>query len=660
MAAEATDPTLTEPAPHADTSDLAAGMRDLLDGSHADVRRAVLDGLASHASVLEDAETMPPAQFRERVRDLLVDLAGTGLTGLGFPTEYGGGGDIGASIASFETLAHGDLSVLVKAGVQFGLFGGAILQLGTKGHHDAYLADLVAARTLGCFAMTEHGHGSNVAALETVAAYDPATQEFVITTTREDAYKDYIGNAARHAELAVVFAQLEVPGDDGPVRHGVHAFVVRIREGGRPVAGVRVGDDGPKMGLNGVDNGRLWFDGLRVPREALLNRFADVSPDGVYSSPIESQSRRFFTMLGTLVQGRVSVGGAAITASKVALAIAVTYAGRRRQFEATRPEVEELLLDYGLHQRRLLPLLARTYALHFAQEVLRDDLHAVFSGRVDDEVARRTLESRAAGTKALATWHATRTIQECREACGGAGYLAVNRFAALKADTDVFTTFEGDNHVLLQLVAKGLLTDYAGEFGDMNQLDMVRFVAGLAVDAVLERTAVHKLLERVRDLLPGGSSDAEPDLRDPDYHLALLSFREEHTLGGVARRLKAGVDRGGDPGAVFSVVQDHVIAAARAHVERLVLEAFAAKVEATPVGPVRDALVLLRDLHALWVIESDRAWFMEHGRLSSARSKAITAQVNALCREVRPIAQQLVDAFGVPPELLRAGDLVGR
>ena len=660
MAAEATDPTLTEPAPHADTSDLAAGMRDLLDGSHADVRRAVLDGLASHASVLEDAETMPPAQFRERVRDLLVDLAGTGLTGLGFPTEYGGGGDIGASIAAFETLAHGDLSVLVKAGVQFGLFGGAILQLGTKGHHDAYLADLVAARTLGCFAMTEHGHGSNVAALETVAAYDPATQEFVITTTREDAYKDYIGNAARHAELAVVFAQLEVPGDDGPVRHGVHAFVVRIREGGRPVAGVRVGDDGPKMGLNGVDNGRLWFDGLRVPREALLNRFADVSPDGVYSSPIESQSRRFFTMLGTLVQGRVSIGGAAITASKVALAIAVTYAGRRRQFEATRPEVEELLLDYGLHQRRLLPLLARTYALHFAQEVLRDNLHAVFSGRVDDEVARRTLESRAAGTKALATWHATRTIQECREACGGAGYLAVNRFAALKADTDVFTTFEGDNHVLLQLVAKGLLTDYAGEFGDMNQLDMVRFVAGLAVDAVLERTAVHKLLERVRDLLPGGSSDAEPDLRDPDYHLALLSFREEHTLGGVARRLKAGVDRGGDPGAVFSVVQDHVIAAARAHVERLVLEAFAAKVEATPVGPVRDALVLLRDLHALWVIASDRAWFMEHGRLSSARSKAITAQVNALCREVRPIAQQLVDAFGVPPELLRAGDLVGR
>jgi acyl-CoA oxidase len=646
----------------------ASELRDVLDGAHAGVRRKVVDGLVPHASVLADADTMPYDEFRERVRELLVELSASGLTGLGFPTEYGGGGDIGASIAAFEALAHGDLSVLVKSGVQFGLFGGAVLQLGTKRHHDAYLADVVAARTLGCFAMTEHGHGSNVAALDTVASYDPATQEFVITTTREDAYKDYIGNAARHAELAVVFAQLEVPAGDGTEREGVHAFVVRIREGGEPVPGVRVGDDGPKMGLNGVDNGKLWFDGLRVPREALLDRFAQVSPEGVYTSPIESKNRRFFTMLGTLVQGRVSVGGAAITTSKVALAIAVSYANKRRQFEASDPQSEELLLDYGLHQRRLLPLLARTYALHFAQEVLRDDLHAVFSSAVEDgaseaeaaadELARRTLESRAAGTKAFATWHATRTIQECREACGGAGYLAENRFAALKADTDVFTTFEGDNHVLLQLVAKGLLTDYAGEFEDMNQLDMVRFVAGLAVDTVLERTAVHKLLERVRDLLPGGSSDSEPDLRDPDYHLAMLSFREEHILGGAARRLKAGVDKGGNPGAVFSEVQDHVISAARAHVERLVLEAFAEKVAATPEGPARDALALLRDLHALSVIEADRAWFMEHGRLSSARSKAITAQVNALCREVRPLAQCFVDAFAIPRELLRAEDLL--
>ena len=512
---------------------------------------------------------------------------------------------------------------------------------------------------MGCFAMTETGHGSNVQALGTVATYDPEAQEFVLTTHGDQARKDYIGNAARHAELAVVFAQLEVDGTG----HGVHAFVVRIREDGRPCAGVGIEDDGAKMGLNGVDNGRLWFDGVRVPRTALLNRFADVTPEGVYESSIENPNRRFFTMLGTLVQGRVCVGGAGINAAKVALAVAVKYALRRRQFEATSEDEEELLLDYGMHQRRLFPLLARTYALHFAQEVVAGQLHDVFSGAApqgEEDQARRQLESRAAGTKALGTWHATRTIQECREACGGAGYLAVNRFAALKADTDVFTTFEGDNHVLLQLVAKGLLTDYASDFEDLDQFGMVRFVAGMAVETVIERTNVHKLLERIKDVLPGGDEwDQEAGLLDPDYQLAMLRFREEHMLAGVARRLKRGIDQGMNPGAVFSRVQDHVIGAARAHVERLVLEAFVDKVRALPEGDQRVALSLLCDLHALTTIEADRAWFMEHGRLTVVRSKAISREIGSLCRKIRPLAGDLVDAFGVPPEMLRAPDLVG-
>ncbi|WP_082500390.1 acyl-CoA dehydrogenase family protein [Nocardioides sp. Leaf285] len=637
-----------------------AAMTRLLDGKYAEVRQLVRDSLVDHAQVLRDAETMTPDEFRERVKDVVVEIASTGQSGLGFPEEYGGGGDVGASVAAFETLALGDLSVLVKTGVQFGLFGGAVLQLGTKEHHDRYLPDLIAGRLLGCFAMTETGHGSNVQALGTVATFDLATQEFVITTTSEEAGKDYIGNAAVHGTVAVVFAQLEIGGES----QGVHAFVVPIRVDGEPAPGVRIEDDGPKMGLDGVDNGRLWFDHVRVPRTSLLNRFADVTPAGVYESAIESPNRRFFTMLGTLIQGRVCVGGAGINAAKVAIAIAVRYGDRRRQFEASDPEQEELLLDYGVHQRRLLPLLARTYALHFAQEVVAADLHAVATAAGGDEVeaetAKRELESRAAGTKALGTWHATRTIQECREACGGAGYLAENRFAALKADTDVFTTFEGDNTVLMQLVAKGLLTGYASEFEDMDQFGMVRFVAGLAVETVVEKTAVHKLVQRLRDVLPGGDEwDQEAGLLDPEYQLGMLRFREEHMVSGVARRLKRGIDGGMNAGQVFSRVQDHVIGAAHAHMERLVLEAFVAKVRALPDGDQKVALNLLCDLHALSVIEAHRAWFMEHGRLSVQRSKAISREVSSLCRKVRPIAVDLVDALGVPEEMLRSPGLVG-
>jgi acyl-CoA oxidase len=630
----------------------------LLDGAYADVRTLTRKRLVEHAHVLVDAREMSCAEFRERVVALVRELAATGQTGLGFPLRYGGGGDIGASVAAFETMAFGDLSVLVKVGVQFGLFGGAILQLGTKKHHDAYLERLVRAELLGCFAMTETGHGSNVQALGTVARYDAQTREFVIRTPDDSARKDYIGNAAAHAQLAVVFAQLEI----GDASEGVHAFVVPLRDDrGEPLPGVRIEDDGRKIGLNGVDNGRIWFDDVRIPRDNLLDRYAEVTESGVYRSPIENPDRRFFTMLGTLVQGRVCVGGAAINASKVALSIAVRYALERRQFGSPGGP-EELLLDYGLHQRRLFLPLARTYALHFAQEVLAGRLHAVFSATEEvDERTRRALESRAAGTKALGTWHASTTIQECREACGGAGYLSANRFDALRADTDVFTTFEGDNHILLQLVAKGLLTDYSSSFGELDQLGMVRFVAGLAVETVIERTAAHTLLERLKDVLPGGDDDwdQEAGIRDPAYQLAMFRWREEHLLSGVARRLKRGIDSGMDPAEVFSRCQGHVIGAARAHVERLVLEAFVEKIAAMPEGDPaqpgnRAALNLLCDLYALSTIEADRAWWMEHGRLSSARAKAITREVDELCRRIRPVAGDLVDAFGVPEEMQAA------
>ena len=641
---------MPEPSPlHVDVPALTT----LLDGRYAEVRDLVRKNLVEHAGVLDDQITMSATDFRERVRDVIVEMARTGSTGLGFPTAYGGGGDVGASIAAFETLAFGDLSVLVKAGVQFGLFGGAILQLGTERHHDAYLSALINAEVFGCFAMTESGHGSNVQHLGTVATYDLETREFVITTTTESARKDYIGNAAAHATLAVVFARLEIGGND----EGVHAFVVPIRDdAGAVLDGVRVDDDGAKMGLNGVDNGRLWFDGVRVPRENLLNRYADVNEAGVYSSDIENPDRRFFTMLGTLVQGRVSVGGAGIAASKVALTIAVKYALKRRQFGAPGTDEEELLLDYGLHQRRLLPRLAKTFALHAAQQVLIGQLHEVLGDPGTPERDRRALESRAAGTKAYGTWHATDAIQEAREACGGAGYLAANRFAALKADTDVFTTFEGDNHVLLQLVAKGLLTDYSTNFHELDQFGVARFVADLAVETVIERTAVHKLLERLRDVLPSDTGDDETGLRDPAYQLTMMRWREEHVLSGVARRLKRGIDGGTDPVQVFSQVQDHVIHAARAHMERLVLEAFTDQVvAATDAGDANaEVLAALRDLFALSTLEQDRAWFMEHGRLSSQRSKAISREVNALCRQLRPVAGDLVDGFGVPEEMLHA------
>src|SRR6478735_1142440 len=541
-------------------------LRRRLDGPYPDTRERVRWWLSQPGN--EPVDELSTEEHRERVLAWARELASEGDTGMGYPKEYGGKGLPGRSVTSFETLAMGDLSLLVKCGVQFGLFGGAILHLGTERHHEKYLQDVAQLDLPGCFAMTETGHGSNVQALETTATYENG--EFVINTPSDDARKDYIGNAARDGRMAVVFAQLIAGGE----QRGVHAILVPIRdEDGETLPGVRIEDCGAKLGLNGVDNGRLWFDHVRVPRENLLDRYAQVHADGTYFSPIENPTRRFFTMIGTLIQGRISVSGASISATKVALTIAIRRALERRQF-GVPGEQEALLMDYRTHQRRLLPALAKTYALSFAQQRLVDELHEVFTNENADDRSRRELETLAAGVKAVATWHASETIQSCREACGGAGYLRSSRFASLKADTDVFTTFEGDNTVLLQLAAKNLLTDYKDSFGELDPLGMAQFVAGQALGVLTERASLRKLADSI---LPG--RDDEADLLDHKTQLDLFRWRHEHLLAGAARRLKGGIDAGRDPFDVLIDCQDHVVETARAWVDLVVLEAFAAAAE---------------------------------------------------------------------------------
>ncbi len=178
----------------------------VLDGRWAELRGAVRAQMA--AEDFKDPVDLDVEAHRAQVLAWLRLLARTDRPGLGFDPAHGGGGDVGGSVMSFEMLGFGDLSLMVKAGVQWGLFGGAVQLLGTERHHERYLRKIKDLEVLGCFAMTEHGHGSDVQHLRTTATYDPATREFVIHTPDRGAMKEYIGNAARDGELAVVFAQL--------------------------------------------------------------------------------------------------------------------------------------------------------------------------------------------------------------------------------------------------------------------------------------------------------------------------------------------------------------------------------------------------------------------------------------------------------------------
>src|SRR5690242_19966020 len=580
-------------------------LRNALDGRWRDMKNRMRQELST--DVFKPHYTPNTVIARTKVAEQMRIMASRGAAEDGFKKEHGGNGDVAAAVTRIEMLAMSDLSLMVKAGVQWGLFGGAIENLGTERHHEAYVPRIINLDLLGCFAMTETGHGSDVQSLQPTATYDPSTQEFVIDSPTPTARKDYIGGAAETATVAAVFAQLITP--DGE-NHGVHCFVVPIRDDdGNDLPGVTTGDCHYKGGLPGVDNGRIHFDHLRIPRENLLNKYADVAEDGTYSSPIENPNRRFFTMLGTLIRGRVTVGGSAGAAARVALDIATRYALQRRQFKAPGDEHEVLLMDYLVHQRRLFPLIARSYALQFAQNELVAKTHDLQTADNPDPEEQRELEARAAGLKAANTWHASRAIQESREACGGAGYMAENRLIGLRGDTDVFTTFEGDNHVLTQLVAKELLTAYADDIKSMSPVEWVRFAASTVGERVVKRTAAEAIIQTIVDARQ--DSEEEGSLFNRGTQITMFEDREEYLLASVARRLQA---KSKEMSAfdAFNSVQDHVLHAAGAHIDRVILEAFVAGIDACPDEQARELLGILCDLYALSVIEDDKAWFIEH------------------------------------------------
>ena len=602
----------------------------ILEGEHREINNKIKEILSQPE--FRYSEPASRTAYREQVLGWCKILADNGLGAMGYPREQGGGGDMSKYFAVMEALSYHDLSLVIKFGVQFGLFGMSIYFLGTEKHHKRYLRKVGTLELPGCFAMTETGHGSNVRGIETTATFDHQSRSFVVHTPAPMAQKEYIGNAACHGQMATVFAKMIVEGKD----YGVSAFLVPIRkDDGTVLPGVTIRDCGEKMGLNGVDNGIIIFDRVRIPYENLLDRFASITDEGKFDSPIASDNRRFFTMLGTLVGGRIGIPRSGLSAAKSGLTIAIHYGDQRRQFG---PEggTEVPVLNYRQHQRRLMPLLANAYAFHFALQYLTER----FLNR--NEADMQEIEALAAGLKAVSTWNTTATLQECRECCGGKGYMSENRIDALKNDTEIYTTFEGDNTVLMQLVAKSRLTEFKQEFSNMDMFGMFNYVAEQAKITFTER---NPLIIRTTD---------EQHLLDHEFHLNAFRYRERNILTSAAKRLKRHIDSGMDSFDAFNVCQNHLVQVAFAYIDRIVLEQFLDQIERTKDQGCKAILKKLCQVYALSQIETSKGWYLENGYMEGIKTKAIRKTLDQLCWELRQDAVPLVDAFKIPDNLLGA------
>ncbi|KAF4320545.1 hypothetical protein BBO99_00005719 [Phytophthora kernoviae] len=297
----------------------------------------------------------------------------------------------------------------------------------------------------GAYAQTELGHGSNVQGLETTAFFDQTNQEFIINSPTLTSRKWWPGGLGKTATHAVVHAQLTIDNDN----KGVQAFIVPLRslKDHKPLPGVEVGDIGPKVGFNSLDNGYAVFHNVRIPRRNMLMRYAKVLPDGTFIKP-RSSKLVYLTMTQIRAYLILKLGfdlGAATTITTRFSAVRVQ--GRKASTNNNGLELtsENPVLDYQNQQHALLPLVALSYAANFAGHAMVDMhdkvLAVITSGNSDFAAQAAELHAVSSGLKGWLADRVNDGIEHCRRLCGGHGFLQSSNLAHLFAETVGATDF---------------------------------------------------------------------------------------------------------------------------------------------------------------------------------------------------------------------------
>uniref|UniRef100_A0A8C2CDN2 Acyl-coenzyme A oxidase n=1 Tax=Cyprinus carpio TaxID=7962 RepID=A0A8C2CDN2_CYPCA len=462
--------------------------------------------------------------------------------------------------------------------------------------------------------------------------------EFVISSPDFEAAKFWVGNLGKTATHSVVFAQLYTP--DGQC-HGLHSFIVQVRDPKTLLAmpGVMVGDMGKKLGQNGLDNGFAIFHNVRIPRENLLNKTGDVTPDGRYVSPFKDPNKRFGASLGALSGGRVGITRMALVNLKLAVTVAVRFSATRRQFGPKEDE-EIPVLEYQLQQWRLLPFLAAVYALeHFTRSFCMNFVEFQIGLLMKDKSDRqaelgREIHAMSCASKPLGSWTAQRGIQECREACGGHGYLAMNRLGELRDDNDPNCTYEGDNNVLLQQTSNYLLRRIE------SPLETVNFLEDM--NSILQRKFTVGSVE---------------ECMNPGVPLAAYKWLVCFLLGESQRKLFHEKSSGlGDFEARNNSQVYYCRSLAIAYIEHTVLQRFHDLIqdEQTPAA-LRSVLGRLCALYGLWTLTNHMAILYQGGYFSGRQPvDFIHTAILTLCGQLKDDAVALVDVIAPPDFILNS------
>ncbi|XP_058456056.1 peroxisomal acyl-coenzyme A oxidase 3 isoform X2 [Malaya genurostris] len=416
-------------------------------------------------------------------------------------------------------------SFAIKFSLGFGMFS-SVIQALDVGRLTHIIEQNQKGYILGAFGLTEISHGTNAKGMRTTATYDVKNKEYVLNTPDFEAAKCWIGNLGKTCTHMICYAQLYT--EDGK-HHGLNAFVVPIRDPQtlNPFPGVVVGDLGEKSGLHGVDNGFVMFRNYRIPRDNLLAKTGDVNEDGVFVSPYKDENRRFGASLAALSGGRVGICGIANLYLTKAISIAIRYSASRKQFGPDDGSKELPVLEYQSQQYRLFIHLATAFTVAiftlWFSKVYGDMFLSIVMGEQKNQYIGMEIHALSSAAKPICTWAARDGIQECREACGGHGFLKLSTLGDLRNDNDPNCTYEGENNVLIQQTSNWLLSIRSKGYDSFAQVSPLGSVAFLKDFVHIRNT---KALWK--------SSEDATDIQE---HLKAMNWLVAHLLEDTHKRL---------------------------------------------------------------------------------------------------------------------------